>query len=105
MTPTRKLTVFVTLFCFLVARRLHAQGNCETNAVFGGLPRWATQTGHEKILVLTNCAYIVGYSEARKDPLWVCYHLRKVGAIGEKAPNPKRKNNFKVDNRTAAKVK
>ena len=26
----------------------------------------------------------------------MCYHLRKVGAVGVKAPNPKRKNNFKT---------
>jgi endonuclease G len=105
MNPTRKLLVFAAALWISVLAPVRAQTNCETDAVFGGPPRWATQTGHETILVLTNCAYIVGYSEARKDPLWVCYHLRKVGAVGQKAPNPPRKNNFKVDNRTAAKVK
>lgn len=79
-----------------------AQTLCEQNPVYGGLPRLKSQAG--QITVLTNCAYVVGYSETRKNPLWVCYHLRKKGNVGEWAPNPERQNRFRIDDRTLARV-
>jgi endonuclease G, mitochondrial len=50
--------------------------------------------------ILTNKAYMVGYSERRRDPAWVAYRVFKV------APGsaPKRPEHFKVDSRTQAAV-
>jgi endonuclease G len=42
----------------------------ENGIVFAGLPRAAVP-----VTVIRNTAYIVGYSETRKDPLWVTYHV------------------------------
>ncbi len=89
---------------WLLASSAHAAQPCENDVVYGGLPRWSSPAGREKITVLTNCAYIAGYSDVRKNPLWVAYHLRKMGAVGEHAANPERKDNFRTDRRTAAKV-
>ena len=36
---------------------------------------------HDPILVLTNTGYLVGYCEARKDPVWVCYRLFRVDIL------------------------
>src|SRR6476469_2537711 len=93
---------FCTILLALAGVSAHAQ-LCESNVVYGGLPRWSSRTGREKITVLTNCAYIVGYSDVRKNPLWVAYHLQKLGDVGEHAENPKRKDSFRTDTRTIAK--
>src|SRR5688572_25766047 len=100
MKGCRNIIVCALLFAAL------AQGAppCEDNMLYGGLPKWLSRAGREKITVLTNCAYMVGYSETRKNPIWVAYHLRKMGPVGEQAKNPKRKDNFRTDPRTAAKV-
>ena len=79
---------------------LYAEQIQETNFVFGGLPKLTKVSGSEDILVLTNRGYIVGYSETRKNPRWVCYKLSKVGEVGKAAANPERKNNFRADTRT-----
>ncbi len=52
------------------------------------------------IHVLTNEGYVVGYCEARKDPVWVCYRLSEVASF-KAPPRPKQ---FVVDARTRAKV-
>ena len=77
---------------------------CETNFVYGGLPRWASANNPDTIKVLTNCGCLVGYSESRKDPVWVAYHLREVGAPGQPADAPDRPGNFRIDERTDAKI-
>ncbi len=38
------------------------------------------------ILALTNTGYLVGYSDAKHDPLWVCYRLYRTATF--KAPPP-----------------
>ncbi len=47
---------------------------------------------------------MVGYSEARRDPLWAAYRVKKVGKVGEQAENPDRKDNFRSDKRTTIRV-
>jgi endonuclease G, mitochondrial len=67
--------------------------------IFAGIPR-STRLESEFTL-LKNTAYIVGYSESRKDPLWSAYHLIK-------KENPflldRPKGEFLTDLRTTARV-
>jgi len=50
--------------------------------------------------VLTNIGYVVGYSETRKDPVWVGYRLFKVSNLQA----PKRPDQFIMDARTRSRV-
>ncbi|HEU68253.1 MAG TPA: hypothetical protein ENN53_03425 [Candidatus Acetothermia bacterium] len=43
------------------------------DAAFAGLPRLAA--ADEEITVLLNRGFIVGYSDGRRNPLWVCYRV------------------------------
>jgi len=44
--------------------------------VYGGQPRARSGAGGEAaVTVLKNLAYISGYSQSRRDPLWVCYRV------------------------------
>jgi endonuclease G, mitochondrial len=70
--------------------------------VFGGEPRAQASAGGEASFeVLKNSAYVVGYSEGRKDPLWVAYHLMHRDHPYE-LPRPA---GFHPDLRTSAHVK
>ncbi|MEI6166996.1 MAG: DNA/RNA non-specific endonuclease [bacterium] len=55
---------------------------------------------HDPILVLTNTGYLVGYCEAKKDPVWACYRLFKVTSLQA----PPRPQGFQVDTRTSARI-
>jgi len=71
--------------------------------IYAGMPRPGPNAGPETTFeVLKNIAYISGYSETRKDPLWVAYRLFRT-------PNPfnlpRPKGGFITDNRTTAHVK
>lgn len=66
---------------------------------YGGFPR-SVAPGTE-VTVLTNTGYVAGYSESRKNPLWVCYRLF---ALKEKVTLP-RPAHFSVDGRTIARVR
>ena len=94
------MTGLIWLLAFTVCISINAQPAAETNFVIGGLPRLSGTSVSEDILVLTNRGYIVGYSETKRNPRWVCYRLTKVGAVDKKALNPERKNNFRADLRT-----
>jgi len=66
---------------------------------YGGIP--VPQSAfHDSILVLTNTGNLVGYCEAKKDPVWVCYRLFKVGSLHA----PPRPQGFQVDVRTRARI-
>ncbi len=54
-----------------------------------------------KALVIENRGFTVGYSDQRKNPIWVSYRLFKV----KDPASPERPNRFKTDDRTMAKVK
>ncbi len=81
-----------------------ALAQCETRYFYGGVPRITRSVSGDTIVVLTNCGYVVGYSEARRNPLWVAYRLQKVGEIGKQALNPERSDRFRADERTSIRV-
>jgi len=71
----------------------------ENRIIFGGIPR--PQHAGMNITILRNMAYMVGYSEQRKDPLWSAYRvIRLTKSVNESRP----KGNFLTDTRTASKV-
>ncbi len=65
--------------------------------IFMGIP-----DGKHSVKTLRNDGFVVGYSEDRKNPLWVSYKVKKVpdGSISLKRPTK-----FEVDNRTSSGVK
>jgi endonuclease G, mitochondrial len=70
--------------------------------IFGGAPRPAPGAGDEvRFTVLKNRGYIVGYSDSRRDPLWVCYRAFHVAQPFD-FPRP---GSFSTDPRTVARVK
>ncbi len=95
-----QILLFPALLCSLTA----FASDCEKNFFFGGVPMVTRTLPGDTIVVLTNCGYVVGYSEARRDPLWAAYRVKKVGKVGEQAENPERKNNFRSDKRTTIRV-
>src|SRR5262245_6857776 len=93
-------SVFVLLcFCWN-----GAFAQCESQYFYGGMPKVTRTVPGDRILILTNCGYVVAYSEARRNPLWSAYHLRKMGAVGFHSPAPPRTNPFKTDDRTTIRV-
>ena len=66
---------------------------------YGGIPV-PQPVFHDPIIVLTNTGYLVGYCEAKKDPVWVCYRLFKVNSLHA----PPRPQGFQVDMRTRARI-
>ncbi len=65
---------------------------------FAGLPR--SLACDNEITVLLNRGFIVGYSDGRRNPLWVCYRVFHV----EEPVLDKRPSHFSVDFRTQAQV-
>ncbi len=67
--------------------------------IFGGVPR--SRRAESEFTVLRNRAYMVGYSEMRKDPLWSAYRVIRMATpfILERP-----KGEFLTDLRTEAKV-
>lgn len=71
----------------------------ENGIIFGGLPR--ARRADIRFTVLRNQAYIVGYSEERRDPLWAAYHVfGAAGPVHEERP----RGSFLTDNRTQART-
>ncbi len=66
--------------------------------VFGGLPR--VLKPRAAYTCLENAGYAVGYSEARRDPVWAAYHVPWT----DHPSHCKRPARFKVDPRTQARV-
>ncbi len=66
----------------------------------GGLPR-PTTFPHGTIRVLVNSAYVVGYSETLRSPVWAAYRIQDLDRL---KPPPPRPEGFEVDERTMAKV-
>lgn len=101
-----KIRGIAAIYLLAVGLCINIFALCETNFFYAGMPKivWAAST--DDYIVLTNCGYIVGYSEQRKVPLWCAYHLRKIGEPGEKVKNlPKRPPRFLTDTRTRSKVR
>jgi endonuclease G len=70
----------------------------ENDQLYGGMPQ--PDGPDQRVEVLRNKAYVVGYSEKFRDPLWVAYHL---AATGNHVAPPRPKE-FMVDDRTTARV-
>lgn len=68
---------------------------------YGGLP---ADSAHRNIQVLYNTAFITGYSNELKNPLWTAYRFGNQKGI-DKSPNWERPFDFKIDRRTTALVK
>lgn len=70
--------------------------------VYGGAPR-PLVAGREApaIRTLANRGYVVGYSDALANPLWVAYRVRDLPKIPRPAPRPEK---FEVDRRTSARI-
>lgn len=66
---------------------------------YAGLPR--PTRGDISLRVLNNSAYVTGYSDQRKNPLWTAFKL-----IPDRQPvNYKRPSGFRTDDRTTARVR
>jgi endonuclease G len=66
--------------------------------LYAGLPKAVRADANYEVLI--NRAYTVGYSETRKDPLWVAYRLFSMPG----AAHPKKRPGWHTDNRTTARV-
>ena len=68
-----------SLLLLLLGIGLISSTNAEIPKDFmlGGLPKTNGLVKHLDITVITNVAYVVGYDETRKDPIWVAYKLVK----------------------------
>lgn len=73
----------------------------DKSIVYGGAPRAGSWLGVPPFRVLTNRAYVVGYSDALAGPVWAAYHVRDRTALPAPAPRP---DKFEVDLRTLARV-
>ncbi|MEO6846848.1 MAG: DNA/RNA non-specific endonuclease [Chthoniobacterales bacterium] len=64
---------------------------------FGNLPQ-----SKQPVTILKNRGYTVGYSEAMRDPLWVCYTLKQADSNDERLRRPA--GGFEMDPRTTAQI-
>lgn len=69
--------------------------------VYGGAPALRPGVDAAPLRVLTNRAYVAGYSDALGNPLWVAYRVQDMAAI---PVPPRRPDKFEVDRRTAARI-
>ena len=90
----KKIITFIFLLLLLI---FNYQKEEYKDPIFKGMPKTK-----EKVHLLKNKAFWVGYSESRENPLWVAYILKypKKSAIHHERPD-----SFKTDKRTKAKVK
>jgi endonuclease G len=73
----------------------------DKSIIYGGAPRAKEGANAPSIRVLKNRAYVVGYSDALGNPLWVAYHVQDLAKI---PTPPHRPEKFEVDRRTVARV-
>jgi endonuclease G, mitochondrial len=65
-----------------------------------GRPRLAAADAEAAVRVLENPGFVVGYSEERRQPLWVAYRAETLKGTAVLPPRPR----FEADPRTAARV-
>ncbi|MEX0776713.1 MAG: DNA/RNA non-specific endonuclease [Phycisphaeraceae bacterium] len=73
-------------------------GSPTNGMAYAGLPK--PMAPDHDVEVLTNHGYQSGYSERRRNPLWVTYKL----TAAPNRQNPKRPSRFLVDTRTTARI-
>ena len=86
----------------LVSQLASVADDCtDCNPFFGGLPLVSSSgpVATESLTVIENRTYVVGYSDARMNPLWVCYRVYDVAQVG-----PAPSYSWRIDHRTTAKV-
>ncbi|HEY9070434.1 MAG TPA: DNA/RNA non-specific endonuclease [Candidatus Ozemobacteraceae bacterium] len=71
----------------------------ERGLVYAGLPR--PTHPDPTLVILRNKGYVAGYSESRRDPLWVGYALEGI----PQGPAGKRPSKFATDERTQSRVR
>jgi endonuclease G, mitochondrial len=74
----------------------------DKSIIYGGAPRAASSVaGAAAIRVLMNEAYVAGYSDTLRNPLWVAYRMQDLAMLPKAAPRPEK---FEIDRRTVARV-
>jgi endonuclease G len=74
----------------------------DKTTVYGGPPQLVgAEAAGETVRVLANRGYVVGYSDALKNPRWAAYRMQDLERIPAVARRP---DKFEVDRRTAARV-
>ncbi len=68
--------------------------------LMGGIPK-ATTFSHGTIHILSNKAYLAGYCETLRNPVWAAYRIHDLDRL---KPPPSRPERFEIDTRTMAKV-
>jgi endonuclease G, mitochondrial len=71
-----------------------------TEKIYAGLPRTPSFSLRNRMRVLENRGFTIGYSELRRNPLWVAYHARPI----KRRREYRRPEDFEVDTRTLARV-
>lgn len=87
-------TLTRALAAALLAAGAGAAAAVESGETYAGLPQG------QAVEVLRNPGFVVGYSEARRQPLWVAYRAETLKGAPRLGPRPR----FEVDARTRAKV-
>ncbi|WP_116787815.1 DNA/RNA non-specific endonuclease [Flavobacterium psychrotrophum] len=97
-----RIKIILACFLFYVTAALKAQEHLAPLFSYSGLPKGVD------VQVLYNQGFIIGYSNALKNPLWACYRLGNAkGAYGtaeEKIEKWERPFQFQHDIRTQAQV-
>ena len=73
----------------------------DKTSVYGGAPRAVDEEAGGSVRVLTNRGYVVGYSDALRNPRWAAYRVQDLARL---PTPPARPEKFEVDRRTAARV-
>ena len=79
--------------------RTALEGRSGGEHVYGGNPSQGLKL-FDRVTVLKNESYIVGYSDSMQNPLWVAYRVFDVPSLD----SGKRPSSFRIDQRTEAKV-
>ncbi len=96
------MTAVAAVALLLLSWRPDTAGNTQANAAEppGGLPKASRLTPRTWTRTLHNDGFLVGYSELRRNPLWVVY---QAAPVNQRRPY-KRPERFETDERTIARV-
>jgi endonuclease G, mitochondrial len=81
------------LLAFVVSGHV---ASADVSSLYAGVPK-----SSEEIRILENPGFVVGYSDARENPLWVAFRLFPVTST----QTERRPSRFRTDSRTAARVR
>jgi endonuclease G len=98
----KPLVVLLLLLLFALTSAVDSAKHCDDcSPVYGSYPNIQPLTTliTGAVPTLVNRTYVVGYSETRMNPLWVCYRIYDVAPVGT-APT----HGWRIDARTEARV-